>query len=121
VLNSLYVAQSGLTAARVSVENVSNNLANENTPGYKRRVLQLSEMAQMDSQFVGRGVNVGSSYRITSQYMYDKLSSENSKSNYYEKLTNMFSSVEAIFSETKNSGFSIISSIGLIIRFITWI
>jgi flagellar hook-associated protein 1 FlgK len=106
VLNSLYVAQSGLTAARVSVENVSNNLANENTPGYKRRVLQLSEMAQMDSQFVGRGVNVGSSYRITSQYMYDKLSSENSKSNYYEKLTNMFSSVEAIFSETKNSGFS---------------
>ena len=34
-------------------------------------------MAQMDSQFVGRGVNVGSSYRVTSQYMYDKLLSEN--------------------------------------------
>ena len=106
MLNSLNVAHTGLTAARVSVENISNNIANENTPGYKKRVLQLSEMAQMDSQFVGRGVSVGSSYRVTSQYMYDKLLSENSKSNYNEKLTNMLSSVEAVFSETTNSGFS---------------
>lgn len=106
MLNSLNVAHTGLTAARVSVENISNNIANENTPGYKKRVLQLSEMAQMDSQFVGRGVNVGSSYRVTSQYMYDKLLSENSKSSYSEKLTNMLSSVEAVFSETANSGFS---------------
>lgn len=106
MLNSLNVAHTGLTAARVSVENISNNIANENTPGYKKRVLQLSEMAQMDSQFVGRGVSVGSSYRVTSQYMYDKLLSENSKSNYNGKLTNMLSSVEAVFSETTNSGFS---------------
>jgi flagellar hook-associated protein 1 len=106
VLNSLNVAHTGLTAARVSVENISNNIANENTPGYKKRVLQLSEMAQMDSQFVGRGVSIGNSYRVTSQYMYDKLLSENSKSNYNEKLTNMLSSVEAVFSETTNSGFS---------------
>lgn len=106
MLNSLNIAHTGLTAARVSVENISNNISNENTPGYKKRVLQLSEMAQMDSQFVGRGVSVGSSYRVTSQYMYDKLLSENSKSNYNEKLTNMLSSVEAVFSETTNSGFS---------------
>ena len=106
MLKSLNVAHTGLTAARVSVENISNNIANENTPGYKKRVLQLSEVAQMDSQFVGRGVSVGSAYRVTSQYMYDKLLSENSKSNYNEKLTNMLSSVEAVFSETTNSGFS---------------
>ncbi len=106
MLNSLNVAHTGLTAARVPVENISNNIANENTPGYKKRVLQLSEMAQMDSQFVGRGVSVGSAYRVTSQYMYDKLLSENSKSSYSEKLTNMLSSVEAVFSETANSGFS---------------
>lgn len=106
MLNSLNVSHTGLTAAKISVENISNNIANENTPGYKKRVVQLNEMAQMDSRFVGRGVSVGSAYRVTSQYMYDKLLSENSKSNYYEKLNNMLSSVEGIFSETDESGFS---------------
>lgn len=42
-------------------------------------------MAQIDST-TGRGVSVGSAYRITSQTMYDKLMSENSKTNYYSKL-----------------------------------
>ena len=106
MLSSLNVSHTGLTAAKISVENISNNIANENTPGYKKRIVPLSEMSQMDSRFVGRGVSVGATYRVTSQYMYDKLSSENSKASYYEKLTNMLSSVESIFSETDESGFS---------------
>ena len=105
MFNSLNVAQSGLNAARVSVENISNNIANENTPGYKKRVVQLSEMAQIDST-TGRGVSVGSAYRITSQTMYDKLMSENSKTNYYSKLTTMLTNVESVFAETDSSGFS---------------
>ncbi|XPV68976.1 MAG: flagellar basal body protein [Halarcobacter sp.] len=36
MLNSLNVAQTGLSAAKVAVENVSNNIANQNTPGYKK-------------------------------------------------------------------------------------
>jgi len=105
MFNSLYVAQSGLNAARVSVNNISNNIANENTPGYKKRVVQLSEMAQIDST-TGRGVSTGSAYRVTSQTMYDKLMSENSKTNYYSKLTTMLTNVESVFAETDSSGFS---------------
>ena len=105
MFNSLNVAQSGLNAARVSVNNISNNIANENTPGYKKRVVQLSEMAQIDST-TGRGVSTGSAYRVTSQTMYDKLMSENSKTNYYSKLTTMLTNVESVFAETDSSGFS---------------
>ncbi len=68
MLNSLGVSLSGLNAAKTAVENVSNNIANENTPGYKKRVVNLTEIAQMDDRITGRGVNASSAYRITSQY-----------------------------------------------------
>ena len=106
MLSTLGVSQSGLNAAKIAVENVSNNIANENTVGYKKRVVQLSELEQMNSGFTGRGVSADNAYRITSQYMYDKLISENSKLNYYSKSSSMLSSVEAIFKETTNSGLS---------------
>lgn len=106
MISTLSVSQSGLNAAKTAVENVSNNIANENTPGYKKRVVQVSELSQMDSQFAGRGVGVDGVYRITSQYMYDKLISENSKVSYYDKLSSMLGSVESIFKEKIDSGFT---------------
>ncbi|QKF65923.1 proximal flagellar hook-filament junction protein [Arcobacter venerupis] len=106
MLSTLSVSQSGLNAAKIAVENVSNNIANADTPGYKKRVVQLEELSQMDNQFTGRGVNATGAYRITSQYMYDKLISENTKLSYYDKLSNMTGNIQSIFKETTDSGFS---------------
>lgn len=106
MLGTLNVSHTGLNAAKIAVENVSNNIANENTPGYKKRVVQLEELGHIDSRFTGRGVDASSAYRVTSQYMYDKLMGENTKSNYYDKLSNMLGGVESIFAETEDSGFS---------------
>ena len=107
MLGTLNVSQSGLNAAKVAVENVSNNIANENTPGYKKRVVNLSEISQTSSSLTGQGVDASSSYRITSQYMYDNIISENSKVNEYEKLSSTLGNVEFVFNETDQSGFSI--------------
>ena len=96
MLNTLNVSMTGLNAAKIAVENVSNNITNENTPGYKKRVVQLDELVQIDSRFTGRGVNASSAYRITSQYMYDKLMTENTKTNYYGKLSNILGNVDFI-------------------------
>ncbi len=106
MLKSLNVAQSGLNAAKIAVENVSNNIANENTPGYKKRVVQLSEQALIDSRFTGRGVRADEAYRITSQYMYDNMMNENTKSNYFNEVSSMVGNIEAMFQETDSSGFS---------------
>lgn len=106
MLSTLNVSYTGLTSAKTAVENVSNNIANENTPGYKKRIVQLSELDQIDSRFTGRGVSADSAYRVTSQYMYDKLMSENSRTNYYDKLSSMLGNVEAFFQETVDSGIS---------------
>ena len=107
MLSTLNVSQTGLNAAQVAVENVSNNIANENTPGYKKRVVNLSEISQTSSSLTGQGVDASSSYRITSQYMYDNIISENSKVNEYEKLSSTLGNVEFVFNETDQSGFSI--------------
>ena len=107
MLSTLNVSYTGLIAAKTAVENVSNNIANENTPGYKKRVVGLSELGQMDSLFAGRGVSVDGIYRVTSQYMFDKVINENSKSNYYDKLSGMLGNVESVFKETEESGFSV--------------
>jgi flagellar hook-associated protein 1 FlgK len=106
MLGTLNVSHSGLNAAKTAVENVSNNIANEHTPGYKKRVVQLSELEQNDNRVTGRGVNSSTAYRITSQYMYENILSENSKLSQYDKLSSTLGNVESIFKETENSGFS---------------
>ena len=106
MLKSLHVAQSGLSASKIAIENVSNNIANENTPGYKKRVVQLSELELIDSRFTGRGVSADEAYRITSEYMYNNMINENTKSNYYDTISSITGNIEIMFAETEESGFS---------------
>lgn len=106
MIQSLHVAQTGLYAAKVSVENVMNNITNENTPGYKKRVANLSEAAHIDAREYGRGVSVDSVTRVTNMYMYDNLIKQQSKESYLTQLSTSLSDIESIFYETDSSGFS---------------
>ncbi len=106
MLKSLNVAQTGLSAAKIAVENVSNNIANENTPGYKKRVVQLSELTLGDSRFTGSGVRADNAYRITSEYMFNNIMKENTKNSYYDEISSIVGNVEQMFKETDTSGFS---------------
>ena len=106
MLNTLNVAQSGLAVAHTQVENVMNNIANENTPGYKKRVVDVHELDHADARVTGRGVELGSVDRITNIYMYDKVIDEQSKESQYSELSTMLSDIESIFYETEDSGFS---------------
>lgn len=106
MLGTLSVSHTGLNASRYAIDNIGNNQANENTPGYKRRVTELSEIGQVNGIMTGRGVYFDGVFRVTSQYMYDKMISENSKDNYFTKMSNLIGGVESVFKETEGSGFS---------------
>ncbi len=106
MLKLLNTAASGLNAAKTVVENISNNIANVNTPGYKKRVVQLNELNINGSRFTGGGVKADEVYRITSQYVYNNLINENSKLNYLNKVASILGNIETMFQETKTSGFS---------------
>ena len=106
MLNALNVAHTGLIAAKIAVEGVSNNIANVNTQGYKKRVVELTELSSVSSSLIGRGVMSSNAYRITSEYMYDNLLTETSKAHYYGEISRMIGNVESIFKETDTSGLS---------------
>ena len=106
MLNILNVAQSGLQTSQAQVENVMNNLANENTPGYKKRVVSISELEHVDSRLTGRGVMIDQVSRITDVYMYQNLIREESKLSNLNELNSMLSEIESVFYETETSGMS---------------
>lgn len=106
MLNSLFIAQTGLTSSRVSLENVTNNIANENTPGYKKRVVDVSEIGHITENSTGRGSITGDVLRVTSDYLYSNLMNETTKEAYYNELSTLLGEVESIFQETDNAGLS---------------
>ena len=106
MLNMLNVSSSGLVAAQEQVDNVMNNIANENTPGYKKRVVNISEAEHSDARQTGRGVTVGDTTRVTNIYVYDNLTDEKSKQSQFSELSTMLANIEGVFSETDDSGFS---------------
>ncbi|PRM89854.1 flagellar biosynthesis protein FlgK [Aliarcobacter cryaerophilus] len=107
MFSTLSVSQTGLNTSKYAIENVSNNQANRNTPGYKKRVADLSEIRLNGVHITGQGVNFGGISRVTSQYMYDKFMQEATKANYLDKSSNMLGGIEKIFAETDSSGFSV--------------
>jgi flagellar hook-associated protein 1 FlgK len=106
MLNTLNVAQSGLNASQTQVENVMNNIANENTVGYKKRVVDVKEAEHTDSRLTGRGSYVNGVDRVTNAYVYERLIEEESKNSQHDELSNMLADIESIFYETNDSGFS---------------
>jgi flagellar hook-associated protein 1 FlgK len=106
MLNSLYIAQTGLNTSKVSLENVTNNIANENTPGYKKRTVDVSEIGHIHENSTGRGSLTGSVVRSTSEYLYSNILRENTKQSQYDELSTILADVEAIFKETDEAGLS---------------
>ena len=107
MFSTFSVSQTGLNASKYAIENVGNNQANANTPGYKKRVADLSEIRLNGANVTGAGVSFDGISRVTSQYMYDKFIQESTKANYYDKSSNMLGGIEKIFAETDSSGFSV--------------
>jgi flagellar hook-associated protein 1 FlgK len=106
MLNSLNIAQTGLNSSRVSLENVTNNIANENTPGYKKRVVDVSEIGHIQENSTGRGSATGAVLRATSDYLYSNLMNEGTKEAYYNELSTLLGQVESVFQETDKAGLS---------------
>jgi|GEM_PF-508892 len=106
MLNTLNVAQTGLKVAQTQVENVMNNIANENTPGYTKRAVNVSEIEHSDSRITGRGISIDNISRTTNVYMYQSIIREEAKLSDTQTLNSMLGDIESIFFETDDSGLS---------------
>lgn len=106
MLSSLYIGKSGLDASRYSVEVASNNISNENTEGYIKRVVNTSELSNLEDD-IGNGVSFDGVSRSANQYLYDQLVSQNSQESYYIQEDSILSNIETMFSETDSTGLSV--------------
>ncbi len=117
--NILNIAQSGLRTAQTGLETVSNNVANVDTPGYVREVVNQSSLAIGGA---GDGVQVDSVTRATNSYLEaTNLSAQSDAgrasitSSILDQAQNLFgdpSSTTSFFSQLDNvfSGFSALAA-----------
>ncbi len=91
---------SGLLAFQRALDTTSHNIANANTPGYNRQIVDLATRIpdQLGANWVGKGVDVASIRRLYDQALGDQARTANSSlqqldtfANYADRLDKLFS------------------------------
>lgn len=104
MLNSINIAQTGLKASQKVIDTINNNIANNNTEGYKNRVSSLSEISSINQ--IGQGVFFENVNRITNIYFEKNITDKNTTVEKYSKDADILNSINNIFTETENYGLS---------------
>jgi len=76
LFDSLSVASTSLSAQRMGMDLVEQNLANVNTEGYSKRQVTLTELAPTDSLSAGRGVSVSQIASTRDAFIQNRLTNE---------------------------------------------
>ncbi|NLG33444.1 MAG: flagellar hook-associated protein FlgK [Syntrophomonadaceae bacterium] len=110
LLFGLNTALKGMTAQQASLNVLSHNIANANTPGYTRQraILETSYPISglCTAGQMGTGVEVGQIQRIREQFIDYQLRKEYCIEEKWESITNILEQVEMIFMEPTESGFN---------------
>lgn len=96
-------SKSALAAQQALLATISNNIANVNTPGYTRRVVDLETRAGQSSAngpAVGNGVNISGVTRVTDPFLEKLLTSANSEKGGAEVQLDYLKRMEGIFDLT---------------------
>ncbi len=83
MINSAYTAFNGIKVSQTQVEVAMNNIANETTPGYKKRVVVSEEIGQMGTP-QGHGSKVGEIIRVLDNNISSQLLKSTGKFNYID-------------------------------------
>ncbi len=90
-----------LTASELSLQTVSNNVANVNTPGYSREEAVLDTATPMPSPvgLLGNGVKVSEVRRFTDQYLDHTIQQKNSDLQFQQTSEQYLQQIQTILSE----------------------
>jgi flagellar hook-associated protein 1 FlgK len=101
----LSIANSGLTAAYTALETTGNNIANANTPGYSRQVIDLSAQVEtgLSGNYIGQGVAVQGITREYNQLLTQQVDQAQAASNQAGTRATLLNDVSNLFSNTAGS------------------
>ncbi len=95
-------AASGLNAAQASLTAVSDNIANVNTPGYVRKVVQQEQMVVNGA---GEGVSIIGVQRVTDQYLQLASLTASSDASRHDITSQFLDSAQALFGDPSGNGY----------------
>jgi flagellar hook-associated protein 1 FlgK len=101
ITNMMGIALSGLQTAQTGLNTVSNNIANVNTPGYAREIVEQSPLV---SGGVGDGVTVDDVKRVTNQYLESASYQASSAAGSSSIISNLLDQAQAAFGDPTQTG-----------------
>ncbi len=106
LINSIRIGQTGLNAASAGIEVTGHNVSNANTDGYHARTVGTSTTAAVNqgSLWFGQGTSVAQVSRAGDELVSSRLIESQGEASYQSSLYDTLSVVEAMFSETDESG-----------------
>lgn len=97
------IASSGMYAAQRGLKVAQQNIANMNTEGYARQVLELKENGAATGsgkdQVIGSGVKIENIKMITDKILNSNYNNQNSNVHYYTGLDEVLTEIETVFGE----------------------
>jgi flagellar hook-associated protein 1 FlgK len=99
LINSAYTAFNGIKVARTQIEVSMNNVANESTPGYKRRTVVSEEIGLMGSP-QGHGSQVGSIVRAVDERLQENILKTTGKFNYLDSQESIYADMDDLSSSS---------------------
>ncbi len=95
-------ATSGLNAAQTGLRAVSDNIANVNTPGYVRKVINQSQLV-VDGQ--GMGVSVTGIQRVADRYLQSASLTATADSSRWDVYSKFLDNAQSLFGDPSGTGF----------------
>lgn len=103
---ALSIAIGSLDADQGAIAVTTNNLANANTPGYDRQIVNFSENAPIEvgNLVFGAGVTLQQAQSVRSNVLQLQLNQEMQTSGQLDSFVNGMSQVQTLFNETAGTG-----------------
>ncbi|MDN0082263.1 flagellar hook-associated protein FlgK [Crenobacter sp. SG2305] len=101
------IGLSGLNAAQGGLSVIGNNIANVNTPGYNRQVVNLSNRSPLGfgSSFFGTGVDLNSVSRVYDKYLTQQVQNASTQNSSYQSQLTFLNQLDSAMSDS-SSGLS---------------
>ena len=112
-MGSLYIGHSGLISSRDSINNVANNLANVNTPGYVRQQVvfrdthynNIAYAKNGNKKLTGLGTSIGELVHARDIFLDKAYRRENGRQSYYAASFEAIDEVQNYFQELEGTAF----------------
>ncbi len=100
------IGKSAIFASQTSLNVISNNIANVNTPGYSRHeaILEIADPVQIKGDYIGRGVANVEIRRHYDSFIHLQIIGQNQSFGRSYGLERGLSHIEQIFNEARNLG-----------------